>query len=75
VYKDVHEMDTLFKKVKKIAATETNCTISNNTYDLKKLQFDAFQQEVNTSKIKDLKTNPYIEEAIAILNDINNYGK
>lgn len=75
VFKDVHEMDALFKKVKKIAETETNCAISNNTYDIEKLQFDAFQQEVNTSKIKDLKTNPYIEEAIAILNDINNYGK
>ena len=75
VFNDVHEIDALFKKVKKIAATETNCTISNNTYDLEKLQFDTFQQEVNTSKINDLKTNPYIEEAVAILNDFNNLKK
>jgi carboxyl-terminal processing protease len=75
VFNDVHEIDALFKKVKKIAATETSCTISNNTYDSEKLQFDTFQQEVNTSKINDLKTNPYIEEAVAILNDFNNLKK
>ena len=75
VFNDVHEIDALFKKVKKIAATETNCNISNNSYDLEKLQFDTFQQEVNTSKINDLKTNPYIEEAVAILNDFNNLKK
>jgi len=75
VFNDVHEIDALFKKVKKIAAMETNCTISNNTYDLEKLQFDTFQQEVNTSKINYLKTNPYVEEAVAILNDFNNLKK
>jgi carboxyl-terminal processing protease len=75
VFNDVHEMDALFKRVKKIVATETNCKISNNTYDLEKLQFDAFQQEVNISKIKDVKTNPYIAEAVAILNDFNNLKK
>ena len=69
------ETRELLKKVKKIAATETNCTISNNTYDLEKLQFDTFQQEVNTSKMNGLKTNPYIEEAVAILNDFNNLKK
>jgi carboxyl-terminal processing protease len=75
VFNDIHEIDSLFKKVKKIAATETSCSISNTSTDLEKLQFDTFQQEVNTSKINDLKTNPYIEEAIAVLNDFNNLKK
>jgi len=75
VFNDIHEIDSLWKKVKKIAKTETTCTISNNSYDSEKLQSDSFQQEINTYKIKDLKTSPYIEEAVAILNDINNYGK
>jgi len=75
VFNDIHEIDSLWKKVKKIAKTETNCTISNNSYDSKKLQSDAFQQEINTYKIKDLKTSPYVEEAVAILNDINNFEK
>ncbi|HSN49447.1 MAG TPA: carboxy terminal-processing peptidase [Flavobacterium sp.] len=72
VFNDVHEIDALFKRVKKNLAMETNCTISNNSFDLEKLQFDTFQQEINTSKINNLKTNPYIEEAVAILNDFNN---
>lgn len=75
VFKDVHAIDALWKKVKKITATETSCSISNNSHDLEKLQFDAFQQESNTSKIKDLKANPYLEEAVAILKDFNNLKK
>jgi carboxyl-terminal processing protease len=75
VFKDIHAIDSLWKKVKKSAETETKCVISNNSYDSEKLQSDAFQQEINTYKIKDLKANPYVEEAVAILNDINNYGK
>ncbi|MBF2708501.1 carboxy terminal-processing peptidase [Flavobacterium soyangense] len=75
VFNDIHEIDSLWKKVKKIAKIENNCAISNNSYDSEKLKLDSFQQEINTYKIKDLKTSPYIEEAVAILNDINNYGK
>lgn len=72
VYKDVHEIDSLWEKVKEITATETDCIVSNNSYDSEKLQFDAFQQEINNSKIKSLKTNPYLAEAVSILNDFNN---
>lgn len=75
VFKDIHEIDSLWKKVKKIAKTETKCVISNNSYDSEQLQFDAFQQEINTYKMKDLKTSSCIEEAVAILHDINNFGK
>jgi carboxyl-terminal processing protease len=75
VFNDIHKIDSLWKKVKEISKTESTCTISNNSYDSEKLKLDPFQQEINTYKIKDLKTSPYIEEAVAILNDINNYGK
>ncbi len=75
VFKDIHDIDPLWKKVKKIAATENNCTISNNSYDLEKIKFDTYQQEINTYKIKELKTNPFIEEAVEILNDFNKLKK
>jgi carboxyl-terminal processing protease len=75
VFKDIHEIDSLWKKVKKIAAIENSSTILNNSYDAEKFKFDAYQQEINTYKIKELKTNPYVEEAAAILYDINNFGK
>lgn len=75
IFNDIHEIDPLWNKVKKLAATENSCTISNNSYDAEKLKFDDYQQEINTYKIKELKTNPYIEEVVEILNDINNFGK
>nr|WP_315146787.1 carboxy terminal-processing peptidase [uncultured Flavobacterium sp.] len=75
VFKDVHEIDTLWKKIKKITTTENSCTILNNSYDAEKLKFDSYLQEINTYKMKDLKTNPYIEEVVEILYDINNFGK
>lgn len=71
VFADVHQIDSLFKKVKKIATTENSCTISNNSYDTERLNLDLFQQEINTYRIKNLKTNPYLEEVVAILNDFN----
>ncbi len=74
VFNDVHEIDSLWGKVKKIVAIENSCTISNNSYDTEKIKFDDYQQEINTYKIKELKTNPYLEEAVEILNDINNFG-
>ena len=75
VFKDIHEIDSLWNKVKKIAETENSCTISNNSYDAEKLKFDPYQQEINTYKIKGLKTNPYLEEVVSILNDFNKLSK
>jgi carboxyl-terminal processing protease len=75
VFEDIHEIDSLWNKVKKIAETTNSCTISNNSYDAEKLKFDDYQQEINTYKIKDLKTNPYIEEVVDILNDFNKLAK
>ncbi len=75
VFNDIHEIDILWNKVKKMATTENNCIISNNSYDAEKLKFDDYQQEINTYKIKELKTNPYIEEVVGILNDYHNLQK
>ncbi|SDH19890.1 carboxyl-terminal processing protease [Flavobacterium omnivorum] len=69
VFNDVHQIDSLWKKVKKIVDSQRNFTISNTSYDLEKLKFDAFQQDINTFKIQNLKNSPYLEEAVAILND------
>ncbi|TDD76938.1 carboxy terminal-processing peptidase [Flavobacterium caseinilyticum] len=75
VFDDVHEIDSLWGKVKKIIDSKSNFTISNTTYDLEKLQFDTFQQDSNTYKIENLKNSPYLEEAIAILNDYTTLTK
>ena len=75
VFKDTHDMDSIAKKVQKIATTQTNCTITNNYYDSEKMKADPLLQEINSYRIKELKTNPYLEEAVAILNDYNKLKK
>ena len=75
VFDDVHKIDSLWEKVKKIIDSKSNFTLSNTTYDLEKLKFDTFQQDSNTYKIENLKNSPYLEEAIAILNDYNTLTK
>jgi carboxyl-terminal processing protease len=75
VFTDIHEIDALWKKIKKITTTETSCAITNTSHDIEKFASDSFLQESNISKIKDLKTNPYLEESITILNDFNNLNK
>ncbi len=69
VFEDVHEIDSLWAKVKKIIETDSNFNLYNTSYDIENLKFDTFQQESNAYKIKNLKNSPYLEEAIAILND------
>ena len=71
VFEDVHQIDSLWDKVKKIVETKSDLVISNNTTDLEKLKSDTLQQDINTYKIKNIKNSPYLEEAIAILNDYN----
>lgn len=75
VFNDIHEIDSLWKKIKKITTIQTDCSIFNNSYDSEKLKSDDFQQEINGTKINDLKTNLYLAEAITILNDFNVLNK
>ncbi len=75
VFNDIHEIDILWNNVKKMVTTENKCIISNTSYDAEKLKFDDYQKEINTFKIKELKTNPYIEEVVDILYDYHNLQK
>ena len=75
VFEDVHENDSLWNQFKKIGDRESNFTLSNTAVDLEKIKKDAFLQDINTYKIQNLKNSPYLEEAIAILNDYNNLVK
>lgn len=73
VFKEVHDIDPLWEKVKKVTEKENTLTISNTTYDAEKLAFDEFQKEINTFKMKDVKSNPYLEEAINIISDYKRF--
>ena len=69
VFKATHETDELWEKVKFISYEETDCVIENNSYDIQKIAYDEAKKEINAFKIKDVKSNPYIEEAVNIIND------
>lgn len=73
VFKEVHDVDSLWEKVKSVTEKENSLTISNTSYDTEKLAFDEFQKEINTFKMKDVKSNPYLEEAINIINDYKKF--
>jgi len=73
VFKEVHDIDPLWEKVKIVTEKENNLTITNTSYDTEKLAFDEFQKEINTFKMKDVKTNPYLEEAINIISDYKKF--
>ena len=72
VFDDVHENDALWNQFKRIVDNETNFTLSNTAIDLEKIKKETFLQDINSYKIQNLKNSPYLEEAIAILNDYNN---
>jgi carboxyl-terminal processing protease len=69
VFASTHETDKLWDTIKKINAEETDCLIENNSYDVQKLTYDESKKEINAFKIRDVKANPYLEEAVNIIND------
>lgn len=73
VFKEVHDIDSLWEKVKNITEKENSLKISNTSEDAKSIAFDEFQKEINTFKIKDAKSNPYLEEALNIINDYRKF--
>jgi carboxyl-terminal processing protease len=75
VFKDVHEIDTLWNKVKEITDRPANIVISNTIYEKEKIQVDPFEKEINTFKIKDVRNSPYLEEAINIIKDYKELQK
>ena len=69
VFEATHQTDKLWDKVKKITLEETDYAIKNNTYDAQKTGYDDAKKEINAFKIKDIKSNPYVAEAINIIAD------
>lgn len=70
VFREIHSVDPTWKKVKDLIARPTGCRITNNRTDLLRMQQNDGQLELNAAKMKDAQTNPYLEEAIAIIADL-----
>lgn len=71
VYDEVHITDALWKQITGDMEKENAFNISNTTVAAD--EKDDFFKSVNESKIKSVKTDPYIFESLHILQDINNY--
>jgi carboxyl-terminal processing protease len=75
VFADVHKNDKLTKQIKELAEKENACAITNTSYEKEKIQSDAYAKGINDYEMDDVKHNPYLEETIAILRDINGIKK
>jgi len=69
VFENVHSIDSVFDKVKKLSEVSLNFTIKNTSYSLEAITIDEFQKSLNDYRIKELKTNAYVMEALNIVAD------
>lgn len=69
VFVSIHETDALWQIIKQMNLEETDCLIKNNGYDRVKYGLDENAMNINSSKIKNVQKNPYVAEALNIIND------
>jgi carboxyl-terminal processing protease len=69
VYNMFKDIDVLWKRVKLQGETHSGFKISNNSYESRRIGSDDLLRQINSDKIKDVKSNPYLEEAFNIIRD------
>lgn len=69
VFSNVHEVDSLFEQVKKISETASDFVIKNTSFTEEIIKTDDFQKSINEYRIKNLKTNASVFEAINVISD------
>ncbi|MGV3459709.1 MAG: S41 family peptidase [Flavobacterium sp.] len=73
VFDDVHSMDMIWKDITTATEKDQHITV-NTTYAAVGTSKDDFAANTNAEKIKAIKTNPYIREAMNIAADLYNLG-
>lgn len=69
IFSSVHEVDSLFEQVKKISETASDFAIKNTSFTEEIIKTDDFQKSINEYRIKNLKTNASVFEAINVISD------
>ncbi len=64
-------MNSLWKEIKDVSEKEYPLNVERNSVDIGYQEFDDYLRSSNTEKIKSLKTNFPVTEAINIINDLN----
>lgn len=70
VFKEVGRLNALWKEIQKTSEKEFALDVTNNSYDVDNQQYDEYLKSSNTEKIKLVKSNPHIVEAVNILHDL-----
>ncbi|MGC4039528.1 MAG: S41 family peptidase [Flavobacterium sp.] len=71
VFTDVNKMNSMWADIKGLAEKEYPITVERNSVDIEYQEFDDYLRSSNTEKIKALKSNFPVLEAINIINDLN----
>jgi len=71
VYSEVNKMNALWSDIKNLSEKEYPIKIDRNTVDIEYQEFDEFLKSSNTEKIKALKSNFPVVEAMNIIIDLN----
>lgn len=71
VFSEVNRINTLWKKLEKFSEKTFDITIERNKIDIENQQFDTFLKSYNEERIKAIKTNYNIYQAIKICNELN----
>ncbi|UPT70788.1 MAG: S41 family peptidase [Flavobacterium sp. JAD_PAG50586_2] len=70
VFNDVNKINTLWKDIKDISETQYPMNVERNSVDIEYQEFDDFLKSSNIEKIKKLKNNFPVVEAMNIINDL-----
>ena len=71
VYNDVTKMNSLWKDIKDLSEKQLPITAERNTVDVEYQEFDEYLKSSNKEKIKALKSNFPVLEAMNIITDLN----
>ncbi|MGV3696239.1 S41 family peptidase [Flavobacterium sp.] len=71
VFTDVNKMNSLWKDIKDFSEKEYPINVERNSVDIEYQEFDEYLKSSNTEKIKALKSNFPVLEAMNIITDLN----
>lgn len=71
VFTEVNDMNSIWASIKDLSEKEYAIDVERNSIDIEFQEFDDFLKSSNTEKIKALKSNFAVVEAMNIINDLN----
>jgi carboxyl-terminal processing protease len=73
VFEKIKEIDALWRRLKAETEKIADSKILNTKEESLRIKSDKLLGEINAHKMKDARNNPYIEEALNIINDMKKY--